>query len=99
MAGAAIYLGSVGGTFDAALMTRLLLSNECSLTVQRALCIALQRLEDERRNPLFAELATTGGTIGALAKYLTLLPAARYVTRPRRVTMRGLIDAMPDSFS
>jgi hypothetical protein len=99
MAGAAVYLGTVGGSFDRDLVQRILSDEKHQISVRRALCIALQRLDNSDRKLLFAGLSALDGSIGVLARYLSRLPRPAYISRPRRTTLRGLLDAMPDNFS
>ena len=99
MAGAAVYLGAVGEDIDVRIMERRLRAKRHPLTVNRALLIALQRLDADERSAMMRELADEDGSLGILARFLGRLTTPRYVARQRPVTLRRLVDAMPDDFS
>jgi hypothetical protein len=99
MAGAALFLGGVGNQEDLTTLAEMLQDGRQSISVRRALCIAVQRLADAEKATMFAGLTETSATLAVLVRYLSKLPSPRYIARTRRVSLRRLVDELPDSFS
>ncbi len=98
IAGAAIYLGCVGEHTDVARVRALFDSFGTRVSVGRALCVSLQKLDAEP-DGFFSELASEAGSVAVLARYLLRLKEPKYVVRPRRITLARLVDAVPEDFS
>jgi hypothetical protein len=99
MAGAALFLGAAGSSDDLNALLHILRERHLSVSVRRALCIAIQQVADVERAPTMSELAETSATLAVLVSYLSKLPAPRFVARSRRVSLGRLADELPDNFS
>lgn len=99
LAGAALYLGTVGELAELRPIVELLRDPQQSATILRALVTAIQRLDDADVLAIVGRLGTRSATLAVLERYLRRLRTPTYVARQRRVTLRTLADEMPDKFS
>jgi hypothetical protein len=99
LAGAAIYLGTVGAMDELRPIVKSLREKSLSVTVVRALVTAVQRLNDDALPGVISGLAGKSATLSVLDGYISRLRKPHYLSPPRRVSLRRLPDELPDHFS
>lgn len=97
VAGAAVYLGAGGDDSDGNLLAVLADQEGFSISVRRALCIAIQHVPGV--DTVLTKLAEASASVAVLVQYLSKLRTPAYAGRARRITLRRLSGEMPDMFS